>query len=89
MNKQDYAETGDHSFRELSAMATDLDCTVTTRDRRVAGRPTRAGTLTVKGLQRYAVYQAFLDAAKALNADLIRVLEQQQKQQIMTSSWKG
>ena len=68
-----YAETGEHSFRELSAVATDLDCTVTTRDRRVPGRPTRAGALTVKGFQRYAVYQAFLDAATSLHADLSRV----------------
>ena len=73
LNKQGYPETGEHSFRALSAMANDLDCKVTTRDRRVPGRPTRARVLTIKGPQCYAVYQAFLDAATSLHADLSRV----------------
>ena len=73
LSKQDYPETGQPSFRALSELAKDLDCRVTARDRPVKGRPARPRTLTVKGLQRYAVYQAFLDAAMALNADLSRV----------------
>ena len=73
LNKQDYPETGEHSFRALSDMAQDLDCRVTTRDRRVRGRPARPRTLTIKGPQCYAVCQAFLDAAKVLRADLSRV----------------
>ena len=31
LNEQDYPETGSHSFQELSAMADDLGCKVTTR----------------------------------------------------------
>ena len=73
LSKQDYPETGEHSFRALSDMAQDLDCRVTTRDRRVRGRPARPRTLTIKGPQCYAVYQAFLDAAMELKADLSKV----------------
>ena len=74
LNEQDYPETGRHSFEELSAMADDLGCevTVTTRCRVQPARPSTL-TLTIRGFQCYAVYQAFLDAATALGADLSKV----------------
>ena len=73
LNEQDYPETGSHSFQELSAMADDLGCKVTTRDRRVQPARPPTLTLTIRGFQCYAVYQAFLDAATALGADLSKV----------------
>ena len=54
-------------------MATDLGCKVTTRDRRVPDQPAQPPTLTIISFQCYAVYQAFLDAATALSADVSKV----------------
>ena len=81
LNEQGYPETGSHSFQELSAMAEDRGCevTVTTRRRVQPARPPTL-TLTIRGFQCYAVYQAFLDAATALDADLSKVTTTQATQ---------
>ena len=74
LSEQGYPETGRHSFEELSALTDDLGCevTVTTRCRVQPARPPTL-TLTIRGFQCYAVYQAFLDAATSLGADLNKV----------------
>ena len=75
LNKQEFAEDGPNSFRELKQSAENAGCEVTLRSRRTQHLQRRAhAVLVIRGPSCREVYAMFLDAAFALGADLRMVL---------------